>query len=72
MGPDEILKKKGGFKSYLGLTKEKSQYMIEFEVDKSLFPGRLKGGRSHIWFASNDVQIPRGAIKHHGPTPGVN
>ncbi|MCF3176639.1 RHS repeat protein [Streptomyces sioyaensis] len=72
MGPDEILKKKGGFKSYLGLTKEKSQYMIEFEVDKSLFPGRLKGGRSHIWFSSNDVQIPRGAIKYHGRTPGVN
>ncbi|MEU8783266.1 RHS repeat-associated core domain-containing protein [Streptomyces sp. NPDC048637] len=72
MGPEDVLKKKGGFKSYLGLTKEKSQYMIEFEVDKSLFPGRLKGGRSHIWFSSNDVQIPRGAIKYHGTTPGVN
>ncbi|MEU8294328.1 DUF6531 domain-containing protein [Streptomyces pseudogriseolus] len=68
MSPADIAKKPGGFKSYLGLTKEKSEYMIEFEVEKKLFSGRLRGGRDHIWFSNNDVKIPRDAIRYHGPT----
>jgi RHS repeat-associated protein len=70
MSPADIAKKPGGFKSYLGLTKEKSEYMIEFEVEKKLFSGRLRGGREHIWFSNNDVAIPRDAIRYHGPTSG--
>lgn len=68
MSPVDVAKKPGGFKSYLGLTREKSEYMIEFEADKAKFAGRLPGGRSHIWFSPKDVQIPRGSIKYHGPT----
>ncbi|MBZ6174070.1 RHS domain-containing protein [Streptomyces olivaceus] len=70
MSPADIAKKPGGFKSYLGLTKEKSEYMIEFEVEKKLFSGRLRGGRDHIWFSNNDVAVPRDAIRYHGPTSG--
>ncbi|MEU0191283.1 DUF6531 domain-containing protein [Streptomyces afghaniensis] len=70
MSPADIAKKPGGFKSYLGLTKEKSEYMIEFEVEKKLFSGRLRGGRDHIWFSNSDVAIPRDAIRYHGPTSG--
>ncbi|MBW8800718.1 MAG: hypothetical protein JF597_46305 [Streptomyces sp.] len=70
MSPAEIAKKPGGFKSYLGLTKEKSEYMIEFEAEKKLFSGRLRGGRDHIWFSNSDVTIPRDAIRYHGPTSG--
>ena len=70
MSPADIAKKPGGFKSYLGLTKEKSEYMIEFEVEKKLFSGRLRGGREHIWFSNSDVAIPRDAIRYHGPTSG--
>ncbi|MET9392706.1 DUF6531 domain-containing protein [Streptomyces sp. NPDC006624] len=68
MSPADVAKRPGGFKSYLGLTKEKSEYMIEFEVEKKLFSGRLRGGRDHIWFSNNDVAIPRDAIRYHGPT----
>ncbi|MGW1216265.1 DUF6531 domain-containing protein [Streptomyces sp. NPDC002499] len=70
MSPADVAKKPGGFKSYLGLTKEKSEYMIEFEVEKKLFSGRLRGGREHIWFSNSDVAIPRDAIRYHGPTSG--
>ncbi|MFJ8656586.1 DUF6531 domain-containing protein [Streptomyces rochei] len=70
MSPADVAKKPGGFKSYLGLTKEKSEYMIEFEAEKKLFSGRLRGGRDHIWFSNNDVAIPRDAIRYHGPTSG--
>ncbi|MEV7437032.1 DUF6531 domain-containing protein [Streptomyces griseoviridis] len=70
MSPADIAKKPGGFKSYLGLTKEKSEYMIEFEAEKKLFSGRLRGGREHIWFSNADVSIPRDAIRYHGPTSG--
>ena len=70
MSPAEVAKKPGGFKSYLGLTKEKSEYMIEFEAEKKLFSGRLRGGRDHIWFSNSDVTIPRDAIRYHGPTSG--
>jgi hypothetical protein len=70
MSPADVAKKPGGFKSYLGLTKEKSEYMIEFEAEKKLFSGRLRGGRDHIWFSNSDVTIPRDAIRYHGPTSG--
>ncbi|MFJ3760874.1 DUF6531 domain-containing protein [Streptomyces sp. NPDC090080] len=70
MSPAEVAKKPGGFKSYLGLTKEKSEYMIEFEAEKKLFSGRLRGGRDHIWFSGSDVTVPRDAIRYHGPTSG--
>lgn len=70
MSPADIAKKPGGFKSYLGLTKEKSEYMIEFEAEKKLFSGRLRGGRDHIWFSNTDVAIPRDAIRYAGPTSG--
>ncbi|MFL4906408.1 RHS repeat-associated core domain-containing protein [Streptomyces sp. MMS24-I2-30] len=70
MSPADVAKKPGGFKSYLGLTKEKSEYMIEFEVEKKLFSGRLRGGRDHIWFSNSNVTIPRDAIRYHGPTSG--
>ncbi|NGO48275.1 DUF6531 domain-containing protein [Streptomyces ureilyticus] len=70
MSPADIAKKPGGFKSYLGLTKEKSEYMIEFEAEKKLFSGRLRGGRDHIWSSNTDVAIPRDAIRYHGPTSG--
>ncbi|MFD0550859.1 DUF6531 domain-containing protein [Streptomyces rectiviolaceus] len=70
MSPADVAKKPGGFKSYLGLTREKSSHMIEFEVDKKLFSGRLPGSRSHVWFSNSDVTIPRDAIRYHGPTSG--
>ncbi|MEV0529354.1 DUF6531 domain-containing protein [Streptomyces sp. NPDC050439] len=70
MSPADVAKKPGGFKSYLGLTREKSEYMIEFEVEKKLFSGRLPGTRSHVWFSNKDVSIPRDAIRYHGPTSG--
>ncbi|MFE0100181.1 DUF6531 domain-containing protein [Streptomyces sp. NPDC059009] len=68
MSPADVAKAPGGFKKYLGLTREKSEYMIEFEMEKKLFSGRLKGGRDHVWFSKQDVTIPREAIKYHGPT----
>ncbi|MFG2649846.1 DUF6531 domain-containing protein [Streptomyces sp. NPDC048436] len=70
MSPADVAKKPGGFKSYLGLTREKSEYMIEFEVEKKLFSGRLPGTRSHVWFSNSNVSIPRDAIRYHGPTSG--
>ncbi|MEU6768959.1 DUF6531 domain-containing protein [Streptomyces sp. NPDC046853] len=70
MSPADVAKKPGGFKSYLGLTREKSEYMIEFEVEKKLFSGRLPGTRTHVWFSNKDVSIPRDAIRYHGPTSG--
>ncbi|MFJ6741392.1 DUF6531 domain-containing protein [Streptomyces sp. NPDC091279] len=70
MSPADLAKRPSGFKSYLGVTKEKSEYMIEFEMEKKLFSGRLRGGRDHVWFANSDVAIPRDAIRYHGPTSG--
>ncbi|WP_329582352.1 DUF6531 domain-containing protein [Kitasatospora sp. NBC_01250] len=70
MSPAEILAKKGGFKSFLGITNEKSQYLIEFQVPADQFPGRIRGGRSHVWFSPDDIRIPKGSITYHGPTSG--
>ncbi len=70
MSPAEILKKPGGFKSFLGLTKEKSEYMIEFEMDKALFKA-IRGDRGkHVWYSPSDLNIPKSAISYHGPTSG--
>ncbi len=66
MGPSDVLKKRGGFKSYLGLTKEKSEYMIEFETCACSVGGRLPGGRQHVWYAPGDLSIARAAIRYAG------
>jgi RHS repeat-associated protein len=68
MSPADVGRKAGGFKSYLGLTREKSQYVIEFEADPAMFPSRLRGGRQHIWISPTDVDLPRGKITYSGPT----
>ena len=66
----DITKKPGGFKSYLGLTREKSEYMIQFKVPASQVAGRLKGGRGHVWYSPTDLVISRSNIVAHGKVPG--
>ena len=66
MSPAEITKKPGGFKSFPGVTREESEYLIEFQVPAEQFAGRLRGGRSHIWFSPDGINIPKGVITYHG------
>jgi RHS repeat-associated protein len=63
----DILKKPGGFKSYLGITREKSEYVIEFTMDGDLLRG-IRGGRAHVEYAPQDLRIPMDNIRYHGPT----
>jgi hypothetical protein len=66
----DILKKKGGFTSYLGITREKSEYVIEFKVDGDLLKG-IKGQRSdHVPYLEGDITVPHDNITYHGPTSG--
>jgi RHS repeat-associated protein len=66
----DILKKPGGFKSYLGITREKSEYMIEFKVDGDLLKG-IRGQRSeHVKYIPGDITVPHDNISYHGPTSG--
>ncbi|MGW3295485.1 DUF6531 domain-containing protein [Streptomyces xiamenensis] len=68
MSPADIAKKKGGFKSYLGITREKSEYMIEFKVDGDNL-NRIRGDRGdHVQYIPNDLTVPRDNITYHGPT----
>ncbi|MFD9412720.1 RHS repeat-associated core domain-containing protein [Streptomyces sp. NPDC059989] len=60
----------GDYKSVLGLTKEKSEYVIEFQIEKSAFT-KLRGGRgAHIWTIPKGVMIPRSRVRYIGPTSG--
>jgi RHS repeat-associated protein len=68
MSPAELTKKPGGFKSFLGVTREKSEYLIEFKMPADQFAGRLRGGRAHVWFSPGDVRIPKASNTYHGPT----
>ncbi|UED85056.1 RHS repeat-associated core domain-containing protein [Streptomyces profundus] len=64
----EILKKPNGFKKYLGLTREKSEHMIEFTMDGDLLRS-IRGSRgSHVEFSPQDLRIPKENISYHGPT----
>ncbi|SFD43422.1 RHS repeat-associated core domain-containing protein [Streptomyces aidingensis] len=68
LSPADIAKKKGGFKSYLGITREKSEYMIEFKMDGDLLQG-IRGGRGdHVVYSPKDLEIPHENISYHGPT----
>ncbi|MFE1826186.1 RHS repeat-associated core domain-containing protein [Streptomyces yangpuensis] len=60
----------GDYKSVLGLTNEKSQYVIEFQIEKSVFT-KLRGGRgAHVWTIPKGVHIPRNRVRYIGPTAG--
>lgn len=52
----------------LGITREKSQYVVEFEIDPARLD-RLKGDRGDfIFMIRGGVQIPRGDVHYIGPT----
>ena len=68
MSPADLAKVTGGYKSKLGLTRDKSQYYFEFSIPKSELKS-IKGGRGqHIFYHSENLTIPRSAVKH-GKTP---
>ncbi|WP_284581613.1 RHS repeat-associated core domain-containing protein [Streptomyces sp. 2P-4] len=71
MSPADLAKKPGGFKSFLGLTREKSEYVIQFEVCACKVAGRLRGGREHVWFSPEDLDISKAKILYHGATKGL-
>lgn len=52
----------------LGITREKSQYVVEFEIERSRLE-RLKGDRGDfVFIIRGGVQIPRGDVHYIGPT----
>jgi RHS repeat-associated protein len=62
------LKAPGAFKSRLGITSAKSQYVMEFTIPKSqLVP--LRGGRgAHILRIPDTIDVPRAKTRYIGPT----
>lgn len=69
LSPDDLTEP-GAFKRKLGVTNEKSQYVVEFKVPKSqLVP--LRGGRgAHVFSIPGGVSIPRPKVRYIGPTSG--
>jgi hypothetical protein len=69
LGPGDLTEP-GAYKRKLGLTREKSEYVIEFSVPKDqLVP--LRGGRGgHIFSIPGGIQIPRNKVRYIGPTSG--
>ena len=66
MSPAQILHKLGGFKSYLGLTKEKSEYYFKFKVQKCKLR-KIQGSRgNHVWFSPKNLLVTE---IEHGKTP---
>ncbi|MEU8758796.1 polymorphic toxin-type HINT domain-containing protein [Streptomyces sp. NPDC048659] len=68
MSPADLRKKPGGFKSFLGVTREKSEYVIAFEVCACKVAGRLRGSRDHVWLTPGDLEILRPKILYAGET----
>ncbi|MFC0037628.1 DUF6531 domain-containing protein [Actinomadura rayongensis] len=60
----------GAFKSKLGITREKSEYVMEAQVPKSaLVP--IEGGRgAHIFKTPGGIHVPRSDSRYFGPTSG--
>ena len=68
MSPSQILHKPGGFKSYLGITKEKSQYYFKFKVEKCKLK-KIKGMRgNHVWFSPTNLLVTQHQMLEHGKT----
>ena len=68
MSPSQILHKPGGFKSYLGITKEKSQYYFKFKVEKCKLK-MIKGMRgNHVWFSPTNLLVTQHQMLEHGKT----
>ena len=69
LSPDDLTEP-GAFKKKLGVTNEKSQYVVEFKVPKSkLVP--LRGGRgAHVFSIPGGISIPRPKVRYIGPTSG--
>ena len=69
LSPDELTEP-GAFKKKLGITNEKSQYVVEAKVPKSaLVP--LRGGRgAHIFSIPGGISVPRPKVRYIGPTSG--
>ncbi|WP_197273151.1 RHS repeat-associated core domain-containing protein [Neisseria sp. 74A18] len=68
MSPSKILHKPGGFKSYLGITKEKSEYYFKFKVEKCKLKN-IRGSRgNHVWFSPTNLLITQSQMLEHGKT----
>ncbi|ELW78336.1 hypothetical protein ABIC56_000129 [Acinetobacter bereziniae] len=68
MSPEQLLHKPGGFKSYLGLTSDKSEYYFKFKIEKCKLK-KIKGGRSsHVNYIDHDLIVPRTSVISHGKT----
>ncbi|WDZ84085.1 polymorphic toxin-type HINT domain-containing protein [Micromonospora cathayae] len=69
MSPADIkLAGRGAFKSQLGLTSEKTVYVMEFLVPKSSLT-RLRGGRGqHVFEIRGGIQVPRSRVRFSGFT----
>jgi RHS repeat-associated protein len=69
LSPDDLTEP-GAFKKKLGVTNEKSQYVVELKVPKSrLVP--LRGGRgAHVFSIPGGISVPRPKVRYIGPTSG--
>jgi hypothetical protein len=64
-----MIQKNYKYKDKLGLTKKKSAYFFEFNIDDSKLKS-LKGGRGeHIFYSITDLVIGRENVISHGETP---
>lgn len=62
------MKMNNGFKK-LGLTRSKSEYFFEFEIDESLL-NIFRGDRNEfIKFTKDDIIIDRSKVLRYGKTP---
>ena len=69
LSPDDLTEP-GAFKKKLGVTNEKSKYVVELKVPKSkLVP--LRGGRgAHVFHIPGGISVPRPKVRYIGPTSG--
>lgn len=67
LSPEELSPK--DYKAKLGLTKAKSEYFFEMDVDSSKLKD-LKGGRGqYIKYSPDDLEVPRDKVTRHGSNP---
>jgi len=56
------------YKSRLGLTRAKSEYVIAFRVNKNQLGGIEGARKAHVWTLPGTTNVPRGDVEYIGPT----